>query len=194
MNKPILCLDFDGVCHSYVSGWRGGDVIPDPAVDGLFEFLEAAKEHFDIQIFSARSHQAGGIDAMLWWFLKERKLWRERGGKPPLDTPLDLSFPEVKPPAMVTIDDRSLLFTGKWPSIEELKNFKPWYQQPKGFDGGPAAEYFIEFSTQIQPGKIVATRIRIDQITVADMNQEFRLDLSDHPLYSDLKRYVRGNE
>lgn len=32
---PILCLDFDGVCHSYTSGWKGAAVIPDPAVPGL---------------------------------------------------------------------------------------------------------------------------------------------------------------
>ena len=30
MPKPILCLDFDGVVHSYTSGWKGADVIPDP--------------------------------------------------------------------------------------------------------------------------------------------------------------------
>jgi hypothetical protein len=28
MGKPILCLDFDGVLHSYSSGWKGADVIP----------------------------------------------------------------------------------------------------------------------------------------------------------------------
>ena len=30
MSKPILCLDFDGVLHSYTSGWRGAR-IPDPS-------------------------------------------------------------------------------------------------------------------------------------------------------------------
>jgi hypothetical protein len=35
MTKPILCLDFDGVIHSYSSGWKGADVIPDPPVEAL---------------------------------------------------------------------------------------------------------------------------------------------------------------
>ena len=124
--KPILCLDFDGVCHSYVSGWKGADVIPDEYVPGLFEFLEAAKDHFDIQVFSSRSHQSGGVEAMTMWFIEQRKLWRSRGGKPPVDTPLSLSFPMEKPSAMVSLDDRCLLFTGEWPSIKSLQEFKPW--------------------------------------------------------------------
>jgi hypothetical protein len=126
MTKPILCLDFDGVCHSYESGWKGADVIPDEYVPGLFEFLEAVKDDFDVQIFSSRSHQEGGKEAMLVWFMEQRKLWRSRGNKPPVDTPLSLSFPDVKPPAFVSIDDRCLLFTGSWPSVESLKDFKPW--------------------------------------------------------------------
>ena len=37
-----------------------------------------------------------------------------------------IGFPTVKPPAMVSIDDRALTFTGEWPAIETLKAFKPW--------------------------------------------------------------------
>jgi hypothetical protein len=126
MKKKILCLDFDGVAHSYTSGWLGAAVITDPAVPGLFEFLDAVKEEFDVQVFSSRSHQEGGVEAMMEWFMAERKLWRERGGKPPEDTPLTLSFPTEKPAAFVSIDDRAITFTGTWPSLETLKAFQPW--------------------------------------------------------------------
>lgn len=126
MNKPILLLDFDGVCHSYESGWKGASVIPDEYVPGLFEFLEEAKEHFEIHIYSSRTNQDGGIEAMLAWFMAQRKLWRERGGKPPVDTPLEVQFPKEKPPAFLTIDDRCYCFDGRWPIAEKLLNFKPW--------------------------------------------------------------------
>ena len=61
MGKPILCLDFDGVLHSYTSGWRGATIIPAKPVPGAVEFLVKAVQHFDVQVFSSRSHQEGGI-------------------------------------------------------------------------------------------------------------------------------------
>ena len=39
-SNPIICVDFDGVIHSYKSGWRGVAVIPDPPVPGAIEWLE----------------------------------------------------------------------------------------------------------------------------------------------------------
>jgi len=129
MSKPILCLDFDGVCHSYVSGWKGIDVIPDRAVPGLFEFLEAAKDHFDIQVFSSRSREEIGINAMQSWFIRERQAWCADGGKPPIDTPLEIKFPTTKPAAFVTIDDRAITFTGEWPEPIVLRDFKTWAQR-----------------------------------------------------------------
>ena len=46
MTKPILCLDFDGVVHSYKSGWQGVDAIPDPPTEGFFEWLATDMPHF----------------------------------------------------------------------------------------------------------------------------------------------------
>jgi hypothetical protein len=123
--KPILCLDFDGVCHSYTSGWKGATTIPDPPVDGLFEFIEAAVEYFDIQIFSTRSADEGGPEAMAEWFYNERKKWKENGGIG--GSPVRLvGFPTEKPPAFVTIDDRAITFAGTWPDVQEIRKFKPW--------------------------------------------------------------------
>jgi hypothetical protein len=124
MGKPILCLDFDGVIHSYTSGWKGADVIPDPPVDGAIAFMLGAMNHFDVVIFSSRSNQAGGIPAMRNWLKKHAQAcWYPTPDGPGLE---DVVFTSEKPPAMVTIDDRALTFDGTWPAIETLKAFQPW--------------------------------------------------------------------
>lgn len=114
--KPILGLDFDGVLHSYTSGWQGADVIPDPPVEGANVFLMAALEHFEVHIFSSRTGQEGGVEAM--------EDWCDEWFGPYIRK--QIRFPTEKPPAFLTIDDRALTFTGEWPTIESLKAFKPW--------------------------------------------------------------------
>ena len=37
-----------------------------------------------------------------------------------------LEWPMEKPSAFVTLDDRAITFTGEWPDIDQLRNFKPW--------------------------------------------------------------------
>lgn len=151
MNKPILCLDFDGVLHSYNSGWKGATVIPDPPVPGALEFVVGALDRFTVAILSSRSHQWFGRYAMKRWL---RKHLIAAAGKDFSDTPewwagriaetafadpwadevrwaadrviAEIQWPLHKPPAMVTIDDRAITFSGVWPSIEELLAFKTW--------------------------------------------------------------------
>jgi hypothetical protein len=126
--KPILCLDFDGVLHSYASGWQGARLISDPPVAGAAGFLLQAVEVFEVAILSSRSHQEGGIEAMQAW------LWGHLRGRMtgPEATAFVLDrvgFPEFKPAAFVTLDDRAVTFTGQWPAIAELQAFKPWWQK-----------------------------------------------------------------
>ena len=71
--KPILCLDFDGVLHSYTSGWQGASVVADEPVPGAASFLRDAVEHFSVRIYSSRSGQVGGIGAMKDWVQYNRQ-------------------------------------------------------------------------------------------------------------------------
>lgn len=124
--RPILCMDFDGVIHSYTSGWHGVDVIPDPPVEGALEFLKEATKYFEVHIFSARSHQLGGIKAMQLW------LFRSIVKEFPLadiNWYFKLKFPLNKPASFLSIDDRGFCFTGKFPDPKELLKFKPWHKK-----------------------------------------------------------------
>lgn len=133
MHKPILCLDFDGVIHSYSSGWKGADVIPDPPVAGAIAFMLEALHHFQVVIFSSRSHQAGGQTAMARWLREHAgSTWYESPAGPGIE---DVKFVNEKPPAMVTIDDRAITFDGTWPAIKDLQAFQPWNKRPFGATG-----------------------------------------------------------
>lgn len=123
--KPILCLDFDGVIHSYTSGWKGIAEIPDPIVPGAIDFIMMAQKFFRVAIYSTRSAFPEGLLAMQR-YLKANWPWMnlEDDNK---DHPYwAIEWPREKPPALVTLDDRALTFTGIWPDPEYLRAFKPW--------------------------------------------------------------------
>lgn len=133
--RKIICIDFDGVIHSYKSGWKGARNIPDAPVDGAIEWLEnflfkysdipdsicamAPPGKCVISIFSSRSRYFGGIRAMKNWLVKHGldKHWLEV-----------IKFPLWKPASHVLLDDRVILFTGKFPYYDDLVNFKPYWK------------------------------------------------------------------
>lgn len=42
--KPTVVFDFDGVIHSYTSGWKGTAEIPDPPVPGIGEAITKLRQ------------------------------------------------------------------------------------------------------------------------------------------------------
>lgn len=67
--KKDLCIDFDGVIHSYKSGWKGVSVIPDEPVQGAIEWLVSLLDQgFQPMIYSSRSKSWFGRRAMKAWF------------------------------------------------------------------------------------------------------------------------------
>jgi hypothetical protein len=114
-----IAIDFDGVLHSYMTPWTDAKTISDPPVDGAIDFLRdlAATSRWDVAIFTTRNYDPEGPKAIRRWLIKyglEEALVAK------------LRFPMEKPKAFVGIDDRVLTFTGEFPSMEALENFKPW--------------------------------------------------------------------
>ncbi len=135
MSKPILCVDFDGVLHSYTSGWQGAEVVSDPPVVGAMRFLWDATDHFRVAIYSSRSGSAGGRRAMRKWLTKHfRDAWS--ADRTTCDDKLaEIEWPTEKPPAIVTIDDRAIQFDGRFPSMDSIKSFQPWNRRELGATG-----------------------------------------------------------
>jgi hypothetical protein len=152
--KPILLFDFDGVIHSYKSGWRGPAVVPDPPVPGAIEFLINLidAEEYDVCIYSARSSQRGGIRSMKKWLSEhfQRAVarntpecvgfvyrsafadpWSEEVDYATKKLIKAIRFPKKKPGAFLTIDDRAICFDGDYSSLmEKIKTFTPWNKKP----------------------------------------------------------------
>ena len=113
-NKPTVVFDLDGVIHSYSSGWRGEDCIPDPPVDGIDEAIDAIrKDGYRVVVVSTRCSSEAGKEAV------ERYL-KENGIE------VDAVMAE-KPPAICYVDDRAICFKGDASILPgQVRNFKPW--------------------------------------------------------------------
>jgi len=118
--KPIILVDFDGVIHSYTSGWHGADNVTDPPVEGAIEWLNDMIESnvFQISIFSTRNFQEGGVGAMIEYLLDNGLT---------TDNLIKLTFPTEKTGAFLIIDDRAMQFEGIFPTECDIMKFKPWY-------------------------------------------------------------------
>ncbi len=119
--RPLVSVDFDGVLHSYASGWEGAATIPDPPVPGAIAWLVAVDERFDLAITSVRNAHPGGPAAMRAWLrahgLPERVLSR-------------IAFPASGvADAAVHLDDRAYRFEGRFPSFDELGALRPWWSE-----------------------------------------------------------------
>ena len=128
MTKPTICIDFDGVIHSYEHGWRNGEIYG-TVTPGFFEWASMMKDHFKLVIYSSRSKDID-MQAKMYQWLKDR--WHDwiENHSPIGDFIVygDFEFAHQKPSAFMTIDDRCICFDGDWSKItaDRIFNFKPW--------------------------------------------------------------------
>lgn len=114
---PTVVFDFDGVLHSYASGWRGTTEIPDPPVPGMREVIGELRERgYKVVVVSTRCIGPEGTGAVKR-YLKENQI------------EVDDVLAE-KPPAICYVDDRAICFDGNTDGlIEKIVNFKSWVEE-----------------------------------------------------------------
>ena len=113
--KKTVVFDFDGVIHSYTSGWKGETIIPDKPVFGIKEAIsEIRKAGYEVVVVSTRYATNEGIKAVNKYLL-ENGIVVDRVCK-------------EKPPAIVYIDDRAICFDGNANGLlGKIDSFKPWH-------------------------------------------------------------------
>ena len=114
---PTIVFDFDGVIHSYTSGWKGVANIPDPPVPGIREAIAEIRDAgYRVVVVSTRCSERDGLMA-IHKFMNENNILVD-----------DISA--HKPPALVYIDDRAICFDGHPETLfNKVRRFKPWYQK-----------------------------------------------------------------
>lgn len=114
--KKTVVFDFDGVIHSYKSGWRGVTIIPDPPVDGMKECIDDLRDSgYEVVVVSTRCETPDGMNAISQWLSKH-------------DITVD-AVVDKKPPAICYVDDRAICFDGNPHKLKDaIERFKPWYR------------------------------------------------------------------
>ena len=129
-----VVFDFDGVIHSYTSGWKGVAEIPDPPVPGIKEAIDDIRNAgYEVKVVSTRCAQEEGLTAVRQYLINYGIVVDEVCAE--------------KPPALVYIDDRAICFDGKCGELlNKIENFEPWHKKQNELKPCPlcGAEAFIE--------------------------------------------------
>lgn len=109
--KPTICIDFDGVLNNYTHYDEHDLYTPR---DGARDFLIALSEKYRIVVLTARNpHNVHK------WLLN-------------YDMPFD-EVTNIKPPAIVYIDDRAICFEGSFNKLMwEIEGFKTFWERELG--------------------------------------------------------------
>lgn len=114
--KPTVVFDFDGVIHSYKSGWRGPENIPDPVVPGIADAIKDLRDlDYRVVVVSTRCSTPEGMGAVRYYLKKN-----------------EIAVDDVlmeKPPALCYIDDRAIRFDGHPEKlVGQVINFRTWME------------------------------------------------------------------
>jgi len=123
-SRLIIAVDFNGVIHDHRDGVRGFCEPGSPAIPGAIDWLSSMCDTFDVFLVSASFAKADYILAAKKWLAVQ-------------GIPLAWSIPQYpgrsrltltpfKPVSLIFLDDRGVCFRGTFPTVNEIKSFKPW--------------------------------------------------------------------
>lgn len=120
---PRILVDFDDVIHDYTGsgGWQGHGSVPGDPVPGALPWLASLVGVMEVCIYSTRSAQVGGLRAMERWLA-----YHWDGAELRAVDLAKIQFSDKKLPAKLTLDDRAIRFTGRFPLPQELLAYETW--------------------------------------------------------------------
>lgn len=138
--KPTVVFDFDGVIHSYKSGWKGVTVIPDEPVVGIKAAIDDLRKDHQVVVLSSRCSEPGGIKAIEEYLKKYNIV---------VDKVVD-----KKPAAIAYVDDNGITFDGDTVSLpDRVRNFKSWLKKADVYQNEIlklAEEQFMYHASRVQ--------------------------------------------
>lgn len=118
-NQKTVVFDFDGVIHSYKSGWQGVTNIPDEPVPRIKENIARLRnDGYRVVVVSTRCAEPEGMKAVCNYLEKHNIV-------------VDDVYAD-KPPAICYVDDRALRFNGDADMMyRQVKKFKSYIELQK---------------------------------------------------------------
>lgn len=117
MKKPLILIDLDGVLNNY-DGKYQENYIPE-LKSGAREFVQKLHNLYKIKIFTTRKKEL--VEP---WLIKND-----------LKNYID-DVVNVKEPAFISIDDRSLTYRGNFDeTLKEVENFIPYWKSEQNHNG-----------------------------------------------------------
>ena len=161
-----ICFDFDGVIHSYASGWKGASVIPDKPVNGIRELIAELREKgIRIVVVSSRCNSPGGKEATESWL-------NENG----------ITVDEVtneRPDCIANIDDRGIPFTENL--YHDIVTFVPWN---KTYSPKHGTIVFEHITKEMRP---VIQKLQEDGYKIVITSDEAERELEEAELKAEIR-------
>lgn len=122
--KGRICFDFDGVIHSYVSGWQGNNVANDPPVPGIVGVIRKLyNEGWEIYVHSSRCATLAGAQTIQNYLNRYEIPYKD--------------ITPYKPEAKIYVDDRAICFDEDSEKLlRQIRNFKSYLEKGEEFRVG----------------------------------------------------------